>query len=147
VYITIGTAPSSPAANTNSNVSQVSENGGQIYLGTNNVSALPTTTVTADGGIVVFSTGSLQASAITLGGGSQVTSKSTPKTVVLPSLDLTDPVVIHDIQVDQAFGVVGGTILVINDVVQGGSTIVVSPNWLAQTLSGENIPAGVTVTM
>src|SRR6185437_8945996 len=148
IYVSIGPVPATPDAGTAPGANLVTNisNSGQIFYGTNSITAAaPANTLNADGGVIVFNTGSLSSSAIVLNGSNHLSVAFRP-TVVLPSLDFTDPVVIQDILLDEKAGVIGGT-LEFNFGVLVGGTVTVSPNWLAPTLSAENIPSGVSVTL
>src|SRR5262249_42177970 len=79
VNIVIGSIPVTPVAGTvrESNFSPNKPNSGTIFFGTNGITASNSTNaVLSDAGKIVFNTGSRPASAITLNGGTQITSIS-----------------------------------------------------------------------
>src|SRR5262249_25730875 len=55
--------------------------------------------------------------------------------------------VIQDVLLDQAAHVIGGTLIVVGGAVQGGSTVTLSPMWLASSVNSVNIVGGLTATM
>ncbi len=75
VYAVIGSIPGSPVIGTTpSNVVVNDTGGGQTYFGTNSIIAsAPTNTLNATGANIVFNTGNLPASAISLGGSVTIT--------------------------------------------------------------------------
>ena len=146
VYVVIGAPPVSPVAgSTPANTVTNATNLGLIYFGTNSISdAAPTNNVNADGGIVTFNTGSLSSSAITLGG--SVTINSTTGSQLLTSLDFTNPAVTSQVLNLQATSRAGGSLTVNGSGVATGGNAIITPSNLAATLTGQNIPANVTLT-
>src|SRR5262249_7665771 len=82
--------------------------------------------------------------AISLGGG--VTVNATSGSSLVDSLDLTDPTTaqyLHDLQLAHR---AGGTLFLTGGIASGGN-IVLSPYNLASTITGNNVPANVTLTL
>lgn len=149
IYVVIGAIPPSPVAGSApSNFSSNLSNGGQVFFGTNGITAsTPTNTANVDGARVVFTTGSLNSTYIVLDGGVVLNSTGTPSVAILTSLDLTDSTVTSYIQTQQGLGNLGGTLIVSGGVAQPGSTLTIQPGNLSASLSSFNIPTGVVVTM
>ena len=80
VNIVIGAIPSNPVVGTTpSNVTVNDTSGGVTYFGTNGITAsAPTNTLNGSGRNIIFSTGSLSASAIHLGGSVTITADPPP---------------------------------------------------------------------
>ncbi|MBX9879478.1 MAG: hypothetical protein K2Y22_13540 [Candidatus Obscuribacterales bacterium] len=146
VYVVIGPPPAVPVAGTApANTVATATNLGLIYFGTNSISdTAPTNNVNANGGIVIFNTGSRPASAINLGG--SVTVNSTTGSQLLTSLDLTDPAVTSQIINLQTTFRAGGTLTVNGGGVATGGNAIITPSNLASSLTAQNIPASVTLT-
>ncbi len=152
VIIVMGPPPGSPlTGSTPANTVVNSTNGGVAYFGTNSISdQAPTNTITVDGGHVIFNTDTAASSAILLGGNvaiSSTQSGSGPVLIVLDSLDLTDPAITTAIQTNITNGFILGSLTVNGGGVATGGTITLDPSVLAPTLTGENIPANVTVEL
>jgi filamentous hemagglutinin len=142
VSISIGSA-SQTLGTTPANVSVVT-NGAQVYFGSNGITAdAPTNTVNADQGNITFSTGGLPGSAIHLAG--NVTVSSSIPVLPLANLDFTDSRTVFMVEQYQYLGVVGGTLT--GSVGNVTGSVSLTPGMLQPTLTGENIPASVAVTM
>jgi len=86
ITITIG-APVQVAGTAPGNVTQNTTGGGQIFFGTNGITALaPNNTLNALDADITFSTGTLPATAITLGGGVTITADPPSTTAVRTTL-------------------------------------------------------------
>jgi hypothetical protein len=148
VYVVVGSIPPSlEAGPVVPNLTKVIEGTGNIYLGQNGITSNGAggNLVKANNSDVIFDTGTLSASAITLDGGVQV--KATSGQLVLGSLDLTDPAVLAQIEEWQQLGLssIGGNLAVSGGIAVGGNIILQSVN--IGGLSSANIPSGVTVTL
>src|SRR6185437_12177339 len=150
VYIVMGAIPTNPVAGSKpTNVFFFQQSAGsvdtiaQVDYGTNGITAnQPTDNVTINGAVVIFNTGSLPASAITLDGGTNISASSTQTSAVLQNLNFADPKTIQYVQLDQTNGVLGGSLAP-----DGTGTVTLSPRWLAPVLTGANIVGGLSVTM
>jgi hypothetical protein len=124
-------------------------NGGTVYMGAAGVTAngIPNN-ISANINDVLFSTSSLDGSAITLDGGVSIYSgHGSSPVLVISSLDLTDPAAVSRlVQFQQQFPAqVGGELVVNEGIATGGNLIIASAVNLDNVFS-HNIPAGVTVT-
>ncbi|GEM_PF-2659843 len=155
INVVIGSTPQSPVAGTTpSSVSVTLSNGGNVFWGANGISAsAPANQVSVDGSSVVFDTGGLAAGAIQLGGSVTIQSHAInpnppppPPQVQLTSLDLTDPAVVGLLVSMQSQGLIGGTLQVSGGIAIGGNAVL-TPSVLAPTLTAENLPAHVTLTL
>ena len=153
VYIVLGAAPAIPVAGmTPPNTVANPTYGGTIYFGTNGISdTTPTNYVNANGGTVVFNTGSAAGSNISLGGGATVDANAAPVTPGGPlnSLDLTNPSVTNliDTLIVEYPALISGSLTLNSSGVATGGAITIAPGILAHILVGENIPANVTVDL
>jgi YVTN family beta-propeller protein len=146
VLMFIGAAPPSNENQVKpANITASTLNGGEIFYGQNSIKAnLPTNFITANGADqkVIFSTGNLPATAITLNGGVRIQSTAN---FFVTSLDLNDADAVAFIQEQQADKVLGGQLIVSGGVATGG-TLIISPSNLSASLTAVNIPSGVTAT-
>lgn len=144
IHILIGNLPGSPSpGQAPSGVSVATASGGQVFFGDNGITSTgATNVVVAVASHVVFHTGSLSSSAITLSGGVLIGGNTGP---IISSLDLTDPATVTDLRNMQIQGELGGA-LVVNSLGQavGGSITFPNDSTLVG-LTAQNIPAGVTV--
>lgn len=146
VYLIVGIMPESPVSGTTpDNVSVHNINQGAVYFGDNGIAATaPSNTVNTDSANVVFSTGSLSPTAISLGGGVIINAQSVPLIPLITSLDLTDSNALNQLLDMQTAGNLGGHLQVRYGVLSG--TLLLTPERLGSNLTSLNIPQGVTVS-
>ena len=147
IYLIIGAIPASPMIGTTpANVTLSKSHGGKAFFGTNGITAqAPANGITANGGYVVFNTGTEAAGAINLGGGVTINSTAAPSAEVI-SLDLTNPGNVSALVQLQQEGSIGGTLIVSGGIAVGGNMII-DNGTLDPTLLAQNIPANVTLTL
>ena len=94
----IGAIPGSPVVGTApANVTVNDTGGGVTYFGTNSISAsAPNNTLNATGANIVFNTGSLPASAISLGGGVTITADPPVVNMSSQSSNVSSPISSHN---------------------------------------------------
>ena len=152
VYVTMGAVPDFGVLNaTPANVTVNDTNGGLVYFGSADITGNGSNNViNTSGSTVVFNTNTFDSSHITLGGNATITADAAPLGPFGPlsSLDLTQQSVTSLIQsMIQTGQQITGTLQVNSSGVATGGNIVIAPEALAQILTAENIPSGVTVTM
>ena len=171
VSIVMGSVPTSPVTGSQpGNVNVATSEGGQIYWGQNGITAnSPTNNVSAIGTNIIFNTGSLSASAITLNGGVTITADPpsqlapvspqvvngysyfsgldntpnpgiNPQAIMVSNLDLTNVSNVAQLSTWQLQGQLAGSLQVANGDATGG-TLVVTPSQLASNITGHDIPA------
>jgi hypothetical protein len=148
IFIGVGGAiPFQPVfGSTPSNVLSSSSRGGHVFFGENGISASsPDNTIAADINNIIFDTGDLDASHISLGGGVHIETVSSYNPLLLSSLDLTDPATVNAILAGQANDGIGGHLITSGGIATGG-TLVVEPSNLYEGIDALNIPQGVSVT-
>src|SRR6185503_6685030 len=92
VYVVMGAIPGSPVqGSAPSNFVSNLSNGGVVYFGANGITtSSPNNTANVNGSFVLFNTGSLASSAISLGGGVIINSGGTSVSTIFDSLDMTN---------------------------------------------------------
>jgi hypothetical protein len=146
VFVVIGPVPLVPVkGKAPANVVASTAFKGQIFFGTNSIFAQPpTNTVFASSGRVVFNTGTLPGTAITLNGDVRIGAVGGP---LFGSLDLTDPGVTSAIVAQQQAKALGGKLKLDASGIAIGGSLTLTPFNLSPTLSAVNIPTKVKVTM
>ncbi|MBX9878724.1 MAG: hypothetical protein K2Y22_09735 [Candidatus Obscuribacterales bacterium] len=149
VFIFIGAGPPAQTNTTTpANINPSTPNDGHIYYGANSITAsAPTNNLTADGSSIVFDSGALPSTAISLGGNVTINATAQPSGEgPIYSLDFTDPNLTALIIQLQGESQIGGTLIVNGQGVATGGNAIIGANMLSNTLTGTNIPTGVTIT-
>ncbi|MBX9878540.1 MAG: hypothetical protein K2Y22_08795 [Candidatus Obscuribacterales bacterium] len=144
VYIISGPLPSAPVTGaTPANVVASQSGGGQIFFGSQSISAsAPNNFVTAIGGNVVFDAAAV--TDISLGGNVNINAAVAGVSPLLTSLDLQDSSTVSQIVALQSSGLIGGVLNVGGGIAIGGSADI-SASRLAPLLTALNLPANVSI--
>jgi hypothetical protein len=145
IFIVSGSIPSAPVLGiTPANVVDSTSGGGQIFYGTQGLTALaPDNFINAIGGDIVFDAATV--TDITLGGNVTINASIQGISPLLTSLDLqNDSAAVDQVVALQGLGLIGGA-LVVNSGAAVGGNAVVSASRIAPLLTALNLPANVDI--
>jgi hypothetical protein len=145
IAVVIGAVPAAPVSGTAPDaVIAVTAGGGNIFWGANSVSAQCCSVITSGGSTVIFNTGSLPASAISLGSGVGTSAGPAPAPVTVYSdLDFSDANVVKTFMYAIHEGAISGNLTFNNGVATG--TVNLTPGNLASSVTALNVLQSVTV--